>query len=270
MQPKLVFLGTGGDAIVVGKQLRSAGGLILQVEDNQFHIDPGPGSLARARDYGVNLRNNVAVLVSHNHMNHANDINAVINAMTLGGLDPKGVLVTNKSTSYGSDELDPYLTKYHRNLIERSLVLEAGQRVGINEVEIKGTRTEHTDPDCIGFKFQTPKFVLGYTSDTGYTIALVEDFKDVDILVLNVVHPRDTKEKHHLNIEDVLRLLPQIKPKLAILTHFGIKMEETDILNEARSIQRETQIQTIAARDGMAINPVSYSVSLRQKTLNLF
>ncbi len=270
MQPKIVFLGTGGDSIVVGKQLRSAGGIIVQVEENQLHIDPGPGALARAKDYGVNIRANVAVLVSHNHLNHAGDINSVISAMTLGGLDPKGVLVLNKSAAEGTGELDRYLTDYHRRLIERSIVLEAGQRVGINEIEVKATRALHSDPTAVGFKLVTPKFVMGYTGDTGYSTSLAEDFRDVDLMVFNTVLPREQKEQGQLNADDVLRLLSQIKPKLAIITHFGIKMEESDVLNEARRIQRESQVQTVAAKDGMAINPVSYAVSLRQKTLNLF
>ncbi len=270
MQPKLVFLGTGGDAIVVGGQIRSSGGIILQVEDNQFHIDPGPGALARARDYGVNLRNNVAVLVSHNHLNHCNDINAVISAMTLNGLDKKGVLITNKSAFNGTPEMEPILTKYHRGLIERNIILEPGQRVGINEIEIRATHAQHTDPSTIGFKFMTPQFALGYSSDTGYISELVEDYKEVDIMVLNVVYPREMKDKYMLSIDDAIRLLPEIRPKLAILTHFGIKLQEMDFLNEVRKVQKETKIQTIAAKDGMSINPVSYSVSLRQKTLNLF
>jgi ribonuclease BN (tRNA processing enzyme) len=270
MQPKLIFLGTGGDAIVVGKQIRSSGGIILQVEDNQFHIDPGPGAVTRAKDFGINLRNNVAVLVSHNHLNHCNDINAVISAMTFGGLDNKGVLVTNKSVYHGTDEFRPYITKQHKNLIEKSIVLEPGQRVGINEIEIKATRTQHSDIDTIGFKFITPSFTLGYTSDTGYSKELIEDFKDVDILIMNTVNPEDKKDKHQLNVEDVLRILPELKPKLAVMTHFGIKMEENDILSIARNIQRQTKIQTIAAIDGMVLNPVSYSVTQRQKTLNLY
>jgi len=270
MQPKLIFLGTGGDAIVVGKQLRSAGGIILQVEHNQFHIDPGPGALPRAKDYGINIRSNVSVLVSHNHMNHVNDVNAVISAMTLGGIDRKGVLIGSRSVVEGSADMRPVLTGHHRDMIERAIALDPGQRVGINEVEIRTTRTEHSDASAIGFKFMTPKFNLGYTSDTGFTHGLIEDFKGVDIMIINMVNPSDKKDNHQLNVDDVIKILPQINPKLAILTHFGIKMEEIDILNETRRIQRESKVQAVAAKDGMVINPISYSVSLRQKTLNLF
>ena len=74
----VIFLGTGGDSYVIGKQLRASGGIILQLDEDQYHIDPGPGSLVMARESGINLRANTALFVTHNHLNHANDINAVI------------------------------------------------------------------------------------------------------------------------------------------------------------------------------------------------
>ena len=47
-------------------------------------------------------------------------------------------------------------------------------------------------------------------------------------------------------------------------------MIKADILNEARHIQKETGVQVIAAKEGMVINPISYSANLKQKTLNLY
>ncbi|MBN2458329.1 MBL fold metallo-hydrolase [Candidatus Woesearchaeota archaeon] len=269
-QPKLIFLGTGGDAIVVGKQMLSSGGMVLQVEDNQIHIDPGPGAVARAADYGINLRNNVALCVSHNHINHANDVNAVISSMTHGGLDRTGVLITNKSAYEDNMEMQPMLNRHFKDKLEKDIVLDVGKRVGINEVEIRATHAEHTDPHTIGFKFFTPNFTMGYSSDTSYTKEMVEDYREVDLMVLNCLSPGEKKIIGHLNTEDVKKLLPEIRPKLAIITHFGVKMLETDIINEARQIQHKTGVQTIAAKDGMVLNPLSYSVNLRQKTLNLF
>jgi ribonuclease BN (tRNA processing enzyme) len=257
MQPKLIFLGTGGDAIVVGKQMRLAGGIVFQVEENQFHIDPGPGAVAKAKDNGVNLRSTVAILVSHAHLNHCNDANAAISAMTLGGMDPKGVLVTNKSAYNGSETIEPCISKYHKTLIEKNLILEPGQRVGINEIDIIATHTVHSDPDAIGFRFVCPKFTVGYTGDTGYSQQLINDFKDTDILILNVVHPKDKQDQYLLNVDDAVRLLKELKPKLAIITHFGIKIED---LSEVRNIQRETGVETIAAKDGMMINPLTHAV----------
>jgi ribonuclease BN (tRNA processing enzyme) len=257
MQPRLVFLGTGGDAIVVGKQARLAGGIVLFAEGNQFHIDPGPGALAKAREYGVNLRSTIAVLVSHNHLNHCNDTNAVISAMTLGGLDRKGVLITNKTVYEGSDSMEPGISRYHKALVEKNKILEPGQRVGINEIEIWATHTVHSEPAAIGFKFITPQFVLGYTGDTGYSVQLLEDFKGCDIMILNVVHPKEHTDPNNLNVADAVKLLSEIKPRTAIVTHFGVKLED---LAEVRLIQRESGVETIAARDGMAINPLTHTV----------
>lgn len=269
-EPKIVFLGTGGDPIVVGKQIKASGGIVIHVNDNQFHLDPGPGALTRAFEYGVNLRDTIGVLCSHNHINHCNDINAVIDAMTLSGMDRTGVVVASSSVVEGDENSLPYLTRHHKSCVEKTFVLEKGSRVGINNIEIKATTTKHNDPSCIGFRILTNEFNLGYTSDTGYVRELAEDFKGVDVLVLNVPYHNDNRQEFNLCTHDATRLVDETKPKLAIITHYGIKMIEADILNEARFIQRETKVQTIAAKDGMVINPISYSVNLRQKTLNLF
>jgi ribonuclease BN (tRNA processing enzyme) len=257
--PRITFLGTGGDAIVVGKHLRSAGGIIIEAEGNQFHIDPGPGAVAKAREFGINLRNNTAVLVSHNHINHCNDINAVISAMTHGGLDRKGVLVSNRSALIHKDGFHRTLTDMHRDMLERALVLEPGQRVGINEIEVWATRAKHSDPETIGFKIVTPRYVIGYTSDTGYTDTLLEDFSDVDVLIVNLVYPEDVSDEFQLNMADARSLIDGLKPKLTILSHFGIKLMESDVIAQTRKLQKETKLHILAAKDGMSIRPSSHA-----------
>lgn len=271
MQPKIVFVGTGGDDIVVGKQLRSAGGIVLQVLENQIHLDPGPGALARCYDYSINPRNNIGVLVSNNYLNSSSEINNIISAMSLGGLDRKGVLITGKSAYDGFNEMNSMINDYYKNFLERDIILEPGKRLGLNELEIVSTRTYNEDEYAIGFKVITPSFSIGYSSDTDYIKTLSEDFKGVDVMVFKCPFPEGSKKDFSgLGISDVIKLAPKIAPKLIVLTGFGIKMHESDVLNEARKIQKETHIQTIAAEDGMAINPLSYSVNLRQRTLRVF
>ena len=99
----------------------------MQVNDDQYHIDPGPGALVMAKEAGVNLRANTALFVTHNHINHCNDINAVIDSMTYGGFDKKGVLVANKTVVNGSLHYAPFLHTYYRDCLERFVVLEEGQ-----------------------------------------------------------------------------------------------------------------------------------------------
>ncbi len=264
-QPKLLFLGTGGDALVVGQQMRASGGIILDIDDYQFHIDPGPGALVRAKQYGVNIRNNTAVVVTQNHINHCNDVNAVIEAMTHGGLDRKGILIANKTVYEGAEGIDPLLTKYHRNLLERCILVEAGKRVGVGDIEIKALKSKHSDPNAVGLKFITDKFTLCYTSDTAYDEEVLAEYADSDVLVINTLNPFEYSKEGHLNAEDVVKIIEKIKPKFVIITHFGIKMLKEDPLIIAREIQRRTNVSVVAAKDGMAINPVSHSVALTPK-----
>ena len=263
----IIFLGTGGDSYVVGKQVRASGGIILQIDDDQFHIDPGPGALVMAKETGVNLRANTALFVSHNHINHCNDINAVIDAMTYGGFDKKGVLVANNTVINGSEHYTPYLQKYYRDFLERFIVLEAGKRVGINDVEIEAIKAKHSEPNAIGFKFITPDYTLAYTGDTMYSIENVSQYENANVLILNVPYLKKDEGRNNLCKEDAINIIKKVNPRLAIITHFGINFLKSDPMYEVRDIQKETNCQVIAAKDGMIVNPVSYAVEQGQKTL---
>ena len=267
MEPTIIFLGTGGYSYVVGRQLRGAGGIILQIGENQFHIDPGAGSLSSARDAGISMRNNTAVFVSHNHINHANDVNAVIDAMTYGGFDKKGVLVSNNTAVNGSNVSEPFLKKRYRDFLERYIVLNAGQRVGINEVEVKALKALHSDPAAIGFKFFTPEFTLSYTGDTKYSAELIEEYKGSNIIILNMPYLEKRRENEGLCREDAIKILKEVKPRLAIITHFGAEMLKADPIYEVREMQKEGGCRVIAAKDGTIVNPTSYSAERGQRTL---
>ena len=148
----ILFLGTAGSSAVVTKQLRSSGGIVLHVEDLQFLIDPGPGAITKAREYGVNLHHNTAILVSHNHLNHCNDLNMVIDAMSYSGLEPRGVLIAPKSVVHPMQDEHPILLQHYQKLIEKMLVLEKDQKVGVELVEIHTLSVKHTDAPALGFK----------------------------------------------------------------------------------------------------------------------
>lgn len=267
---KLIFLGTGGDATVIGKQIRGSGGIVLQADDTQLHIDPGPGTLVKAAEFGVPIRNTTAILVSNTSLYRCNDVQALIDALTISGLDRTGVLISCKELICGDEKGNRYLLDTYKEYVERFICLEPGNKVAINNVEIRALPVKHKSPSSIGFKILTSRFVLGYLGDTAYSAELVEELKDSDLLILNVMNPQDNKMPYTLCTEDAIKIINHVKPKLAIITGFGIKMINEDILEETRSIQRATGIQTLAAKDGMVINPLSYAVNLRQRTLNYY
>lgn len=270
MPSQIIFLGTAGDTLITSRQLRASGGIVLQVDDFQFLIDPGPGTLNKAKEFNLNLRATTALLVSHAHLNHCNDLNILIEAMTLAGLDKKSVLLANKTIVQGAENYAPYLTRYHQSLLEKIIILEKGQKAAVELVEIHALSAEHTDPHTIGFKFFCPRFTLSYSSDTKYNKNLVEEMQGSDILILNVPYPQNKAQNLNLDSESATKLIEKVRPRLAILTHFGFDMLKADPLVEAREIQRQTGIQTIAAKDGLIISPESYSAKSPQHRLSRF
>ena len=265
MESKILFLGTGSEIAVTGKQTRASGGIIIKTEDCQFHIDPGPGALVRAAMHGINVREHTAIFVSHEHTAHCSDVNALVSAMTLNGFDKHGVIIAADSFMKNN-----HLTEFHKNCVEKIIVANPGKKIGVESVEIHALKTSHNDQSCIGFKFFTPKFVLAYTSDTKYDKDLIEQCKKSDILILNVPFPFKTKDPKTLSSDDAVKIINKARPKLAIITHFGSKMLATNPIYEAREIQKQTKVQVIAAEDGMVLEPTSYSAGMKQKTLNLF
>ena len=269
MQNSILFLGTGGDSLVVCKQIRASGGIILRFGNNQFHLDPGPGAIVRAKQFDINPRENTAVFVSHNHLNHVGGLNAIINAITYAGIDKHGVLVCDEETLNGSDKEYPGINKGHKAMVEKFIALTPGMKIGINEVNIVATKTKHTDKS-LGFKFSNDKVSISYVGDTEYFDELADDHKDSDVVIINCKNPPGITEEGHMNPEDIIKFLNKTKSKLAVLTHFGIKMLDSDPLFQAREIQKQTKSQIIIAKDGMVVNPVSYASSVKQRKLNAF
>ena len=71
----------------------------------------------------------------------------------------------------------------------------------------------------------TSEFTLGYTSDTKYSPEILDLYKETDIMILNVKNPGKTKDDYNMCTDDAIKFINEVKPKLAIITHFGIKMQ---------------------------------------------
>ena len=55
----------------------------------------------------------------------------------------------------------------------------------------------------------------------------------------------------HLSVKDAEKIISGIKPRKAILTHFGMQLWKADPQEIARQLSRKTGIEVLAARDGM-------------------
>lgn len=265
---KITFLGTGGGRFSAISQRRMTGGFrIDNLNGKNYHVDPGPGALVRTYQFGFDPRNLDGVFISHAHTDHYNDAEILIEAMTRGMTKEYGVILGNKSVLDGFERWGPAISKYHQSH-SKKYVLEENKVEDMGGFSIKGTKTVHGDPKGIGFQIDYKGFKISYTSDTGYFEELSEYHKDADILIASVLRPGNKSIKGHLCSRNFIELLKKVKPKLAIMTHFGLKMLSIDPIDEAKRITRESGVKTLAAFDGMSFEVNTQNpVRTRIKTL---
>src|SRR6266849_8623477 len=89
---KVTFMGTAGARFMVAKQLAASGGLYLEDGGARLSLDPGPGAIVQYATRKVDLTKLDAIILSHRHLDHAGDVNVMVEAMTDGGFRHRGRL----------------------------------------------------------------------------------------------------------------------------------------------------------------------------------
>lgn len=248
------FLGTAGARFVVSRQLRASGGLWFALGGEQILVDPGPGSLVKCLSSRprMNPAGLGGIILTHRHLDHSNDVNAMIEAMSDGGRSRKGYLYGPRDTFEGSD---PVIQRYIRPFLEETAYLQAGGEYRRRSFILK-TPVQHLHPvETYGLQFLLHYGNISLIADTAFFPELIEHYRDADILILNVVIYQDRlpQKIYHLNYDEARLLIREIKPQLAILTHFGLSMLQEKPHLLARSLQEELKIRVIAASDGLIV-----------------
>ncbi len=248
----LIFLGSGGGRWVTLNQKMRTGGFRIHAETN-LHIDPGPSAMLAMNEMRLDPIKTDAVFITHCHPDHYTDAEVLIEAMSIGAREKKGTLVASKSVIHGSDTLGPAISKYHLGKVQKKIAIEPKQKVRIGETEVLSLPTRHSDPTTVGLKFHTKEGTITYSSDTEMFEGIYENYKDSDVLILNTIRPKSDRIPWHLCTADAIKIAGEVKPKLVLLTHFGMKMLDIRAA-EAKRVENETGIRTIAAFDGVRHN----------------
>ena len=271
---KITFLGTGGGRFTTISQKRMTGGFrIDDINGKNFHIDPGPGALVRSYQFGIQPTSLNGIFISHAHTDHYSDAEILIEAMTKGMTKEKGVIIGSRSVFEGFQKWGPCVSRYHMGKSDK-LILGPNKTKILEGIKIKGTKTIHGDPTCVGFQIQTKELAISYTSDTKYFDNLHKYHKNADILIASVVRPGTRSIKGHMCTSNFSKLIEEVRPKLALMTHFGFKMINENPAIEAKIIQEKTGIRTLAAFDGMMveidnINPNNVNImKIKNKHVN--
>jgi phosphoribosyl 1,2-cyclic phosphodiesterase len=245
---QVVFVGTGGGRMTTAFQARATGGLWFLLDGARVCVDPGPGALvhARGRALGLDPGTLDAVVLTHKHLDHSGDVNAMIEAMTQGGTKRRGVVFAPRDAY----EEDPVILRYVRSYPAATEVLEPGGRYAIGDAggPVLETPLRLRHPvETYGLRVVGRRFSIGLISCTGYFPELESAFQ-ADVLILNVVY-REPRDEIHLALPDARRLVAAARPRLAVLTHFGLTMLRARPWELAEQLSDDTGVRVVAARD---------------------
>ena len=246
LRDTITFLGTAGARFVVARQLLASGGAWLRFGDTQILLDPGPGSLVQATRRGLDPARLKAIILSHRHLDHSGDINVMIEAMTEGGTKRRGMVFVPADALGQDSVILSYLQSYPEDI---QLMSEGGSYV-VHDVHFT-TPVRHRHPvETYGFIFRTPRHTFSWITDTRYFGDLANQYRG-ELLIMNVVRLNSDAPVEHLSLTDAKRIIEELRPRIAILTHFGMTMLQAKPWELASELSGETGTTVIAARDGL-------------------
>jgi len=231
---------------MVSKQLLASGGMWLELEGSQILIDPGPGTIVQATKRKLDPTKLDAIFLSHKHLDHSGDISIMIEAMTDGGLRHRGQVFAPADAL----EIDPVILRYLRGYPERINILQEGQEYQVGEITLETPLRRRHGVETYGVILRSPKYTISYIADSLYFEELGQRYEG-DLIIINVVRYESGGPFDHLSLPDAARLIQEIRPKVAILSHFGMTMWRARPWEQAQRLSQEIGSKVIAARDGM-------------------
>jgi len=248
------FLGTAGARYVVLKQLRSSAGTYLRINGQGIILDPGPGTLVRcaASRPKIEGKNIDAIILSHTHIDHSTDVNITIELMTDGGFTKRGALFAPEQALSGEDQV---VLNYIRPFVDRIEILKPNTDYTLGELHFCTHGKHHHPTDTFGFTFSSQEGPVSFVVDSLFFPELCEWYAGSAVLVVNMVRmvPHKSPNVMHLTYDNARAIISSIRPRLAIITHFGMTVIKARPWEVAKKLSDETGVQVIAAGDGKTV-----------------
>ncbi len=248
---KIVFLGTAGGRASVFRFLRRSGGFLLELSGNLVHVDPGPGAFVYLHQLGIDPRHIDLVVLSHIHLDHSSDVNAVIESATDGGKIRNVALFAPKSAF---ESYERVVLPFIRERLAKEGFLEEGKELTYKSIKVKAVM-KHTHHGAETYALLFNDRIL-YVSCALYEDKMLKMYpQNVDLMIINTTLYKKTKPIDHLTVEDAERLISNLKPKKVILTHFGYEfITQHDPKRVAQELSEKYNLSVISAEDFMEVH----------------
>jgi len=169
----------------------------------------------------------------------------MVEAMTEGGFAHRGRLFCP------SDALDddPVVLQYLRRFPQEVVRLQPETAYSVNGLEFSTSPRHLHQVETYGFRFGDK---LGWVTDSAYYDGIAEQHK-AEVMVIHVVLMQCRAELPHLCLDDAERIIREAKPRLAILTHYGMTVWRAHPWELAAGLTQRLGVEVKAARDGMSV-----------------
>ncbi len=243
---EVIFLGTGGARFVIARQLRATGGIFFRIGAKNILVDPGPESYYRFLTYlpKFNPEKIDAIILTHKHIDHSADVNVYLDVITEGGFKKNGFLVAPADAFGQGGVVYDYLLEF----LNETKIIKPGTELILNGLKIIFPVRHNHRVETYGIKFFYNNYSVSYITDTKYFPELISVYK-ADIIIMNLLK-LESSEVDHLSVEDCEAIINGIRPKVAIITHFGMTIIRNGPWNIARHLKEKTGITVLAAEDG--------------------
>ncbi len=237
-------------------QFLATGGLWLNLSGTEILIDPGPGCIVQTTKRKLKAEKLSAIILSHRHLDHSADTNIMVEAMTQGGFKRHGRLFAPADAL----ETEPVIFSYLKDYLDGVEFLEEGKSYSVGNISFT-TPVRHIHMvETYGMVFRTAKHTFSLITDTRYFDGLCQHYGG-ELLIINMVflEPRPPTDSpltptDHLSVPDAEHIITELKPKVAILTHFGMSVWRAKPWKIAEKLSEKTGVRVIAARDGMKLD----------------
>jgi ribonuclease BN (tRNA processing enzyme) len=175
----------------------------------------------------------------------------MIEAMTDGGFKRRGILFTPGDAL----EEDPVVFKYVRSYVEKVEVLKENSEYRLGEIQFSTAKKHQHRVETYGFNFKISPHTISLVTDTRFFPELPGLYRG-EMFIIHVVRLKPVGDDpiDHLSIEDVKTIIKRAKPKLTILTHFGMTIIKAKPWVVAAELEKEVGRKVIAASDGMKLD----------------
>ncbi len=246
---KIIFLGTGGGGSMVSLQKCSTAGFWVNLEGVNLYFDPGPSAIYKIREAKLVPDDLKAILVTHCHLDHISDVNALIEAVHYQ--------MTRHGWNYRDYQLlvppdvirENYIIQNHKKMVGKIVQVQSQKKYKVEHLTIKSTKRLLEKPcykdkhDEFGYQVIGKKYSFAYIPETYYKKGL---FKDVnqEIVILNAMKPTGDYYR------ETVKVIKELSPKLVLLQHWVNKTLIYGRKKLAAKLQKETGVKVMAMKDG--------------------